>query len=168
MELGDKVRKAVVDHVAGTDASRNEKKIWNETDVYDHLLGCEICDSDKADGRMLVCDGCDNLYRVLCLNPLLALTPRGEWFCSSAVLQFVSWWRRWQRSWHRDRSYRWQFDPATEASEASEWTADRVTLVRQFSDCHWCRLTKCRAYRIKLPAGDDGESHRLDLRKNDW
>ena len=34
---------------------------------------------------MLMCDGCDDLYHLTCLDPPLASVPEGEWLCKSCI-----------------------------------------------------------------------------------
>eukprot|EP00934_Nitzschia_sp_Nitz4_P005169 Nitzschia sp. Nitz4//scaffold106_size73319//35862//38657//NITZ4_005737-RA/size73319-processed-gene-0.90-mRNA-1//1//CDS//3329532523//5159//frame0 len=48
-------------------------------------FSCEVCKSRSADDRMLVCDGCDSLYHIFCLDPPLTIIPEGEWFCPSCT-----------------------------------------------------------------------------------
>ena len=44
---------------------------------------CNVCLSALGDESMLVCDGCDELYHMQCLDPPLTSIPEGDWFCDS-------------------------------------------------------------------------------------
>mmetsp|Transcript_27365 Transcript_27365/g.54833 ORF Transcript_27365/g.54833 Transcript_27365/m.54833 type:complete len:674 (+) Transcript_27365:254-2275(+) len=44
---------------------------------------CNICLSALGDISMLVCDGCDELYHMHCLDPPLHSVPEGDWFCDT-------------------------------------------------------------------------------------
>ncbi|KAL3780100.1 hypothetical protein HJC23_005967 [Cyclotella cryptica] len=46
---------------------------------------CNVCKSEMGGNRMLMCDGCDDLYHLTCLDPPLASVPEGEWLCSSCI-----------------------------------------------------------------------------------
>lgn len=46
-------------------------------------LLCEVCHSGCDDDNMLICDGCEKLYHLYCLNPPLSEVPEGDWFCKS-------------------------------------------------------------------------------------
>ena len=42
---------------------------------------CNVCLSALGEQSMLVCDGCDELYHMHCLNPPLEEIPDGDWYC---------------------------------------------------------------------------------------
>lgn len=44
---------------------------------------CEICGSSHVGEALLVCDGCDRLFHITCLDPPLSSVPDGDWFCAS-------------------------------------------------------------------------------------
>ncbi|KAL7433415.1 hypothetical protein ACHAXM_003551, partial [Skeletonema potamos] len=44
---------------------------------------CNVCLSALGDQSMLVCDGCDELYHMHCLDPPLNAVPDGDWFCDT-------------------------------------------------------------------------------------
>jgi hypothetical protein len=44
---------------------------------------CNVCLSALGDQSMLVCDGCDELYHMHCLDPPLHAVPEGDWFCDT-------------------------------------------------------------------------------------
>jgi hypothetical protein len=44
-------------------------------------FGCELCHSGADDDNMLICDGCDKLFHLYCLDPPLEKVPDGDWFC---------------------------------------------------------------------------------------
>ena len=46
---------------------------------------CNVCLSALGDQSMLVCDGCDELYHMHCLNPPLEEIPDGDWYCDACV-----------------------------------------------------------------------------------
>ena len=45
-------------------------------------LTCEVCHSGLDDVHMLICDGCDKLFHLFCLDPPLKQVPDGDWFCN--------------------------------------------------------------------------------------
>ena len=44
---------------------------------------CVRCNLAGDADRMLLCDNCDRGYHTVCLQPVLAEIPAGEWFCAS-------------------------------------------------------------------------------------
>jgi len=44
---------------------------------------CEICDMDKDDSRMLICDSCNLGYHMYCVRPVIVNIPNGDWLCSN-------------------------------------------------------------------------------------
>ena len=44
---------------------------------------CNVCLSALGDVSMLVCDGCDELFHMHCLDPPLRSVPEGDWFCDA-------------------------------------------------------------------------------------
>ena len=50
--------------------------------------GCSACGKDDDDENMLVCDGCDGLYHMYCLDPPLSAVPEGDWFCPECTERF--------------------------------------------------------------------------------
>jgi hypothetical protein len=52
-----------------------------EDDLARKYFGCELCHSGADDDNMLICDGCDKLFHLYCLDPPLEKVPDGDWFC---------------------------------------------------------------------------------------
>lgn len=52
-----------------------------EDSLWQHV-GCDVCHSDLDGDKMLICDGCDKLFHLYCLNPPLNEVPKGDWFCN--------------------------------------------------------------------------------------
>jgi hypothetical protein len=46
---------------------------------------CAVCKSGLLDQAMLMCDGCDELFHLSCLDPPLESIPEGEWLCDDCV-----------------------------------------------------------------------------------
>ncbi|KAI3647953.1 hypothetical protein MP228_008174 [Amoeboaphelidium protococcarum] len=46
---------------------------------------CQICHTDDDPHQLLICDGCDQMYHLYCLEPPLSSVPMNEWFCSSCT-----------------------------------------------------------------------------------
>ena len=51
---------------------------------------CEICERDDVAVTLLLCDGCDKSFHMLCLTPPLTEVPRGQWFCGRCVSKNAS------------------------------------------------------------------------------
>jgi hypothetical protein len=52
-----------------------------ENDLARKYFRCELCHSGADDDNMLICDGCDKLFHLYCLDPPLEKVPDGDWFC---------------------------------------------------------------------------------------
>jgi len=51
---------------------------------------CEICgrdDTDTFENALLICDGCDLMFHMFCLDPPLGSVPRGDWFCPTCAAE---------------------------------------------------------------------------------
>lgn len=46
---------------------------------------CKVCEIDRDDDNVLLCDTCDGQYHKYCLDPPLAVIPEGDWHCPSCV-----------------------------------------------------------------------------------
>ncbi|KAK1359524.1 methyl-CpG-binding domain-containing protein 9 [Heracleum sosnowskyi] len=46
---------------------------------------CKVCEIDRDDDNVLLCDTCDAEYHKYCLDPPLAVIPEGNWYCPSCV-----------------------------------------------------------------------------------
>jgi hypothetical protein len=73
-------------HVGYEKVREKEKKDVGEEEPPDDDLsrkyfGCELCHSGADDDNMLICDGCDKLFHLYCLDPPLEKVPDGDWFC---------------------------------------------------------------------------------------
>jgi len=42
---------------------------------------CQMCNSAYKTDDLLLCDGCDLLFHLCCLNPPIRRVPDGDWFC---------------------------------------------------------------------------------------
>jgi hypothetical protein len=42
---------------------------------------CSVC--NKANGTLLLCDGCDTAFHLKCCKPVLRKIPKGDWFCAT-------------------------------------------------------------------------------------
>jgi hypothetical protein len=56
-----------------------------EEDFSRKYFACEVCCCGLDDDHMLICDGCDKLYHLYCLNPPLKKVPEDDWFCKTCV-----------------------------------------------------------------------------------
>ena len=52
-----------------------------EDDFTRKYFRCQLCHSGADDDNMLICDGCDKLFHLYCLDPPLEKVPDGDWFC---------------------------------------------------------------------------------------
>lgn len=50
-------------------------------DLLSSIGSCKVCDIDKDDDLVLLCDVCDAEYHTYCLNPPLSVIPVGNWQC---------------------------------------------------------------------------------------
>jgi len=46
---------------------------------------CKVCNTDKDDGSVLLCDICDGGYHIYCLKPPLGAVLEGKWYCPSCI-----------------------------------------------------------------------------------
>eukprot|EP00112_Aurelia_sp_Birch-Aquarium-sp1_P011655 Seg245.5 transcript_id=Seg245.5/GoldUCD/mRNA.D3Y31 product="PHD finger protein 21A" protein_id=Seg245.5/GoldUCD/D3Y31 len=52
-------------------------------DIHDfHEIICSVC---RDAGNLLMCDTCDHVYHLTCLEPPLTKVPPGTWFCPKCV-----------------------------------------------------------------------------------
>lgn len=51
------------------------------------LVVCLVCGSGGDEGRLLLCDGCDDSYHTFCLIPPLHDVPKGDWRCPKCLAQ---------------------------------------------------------------------------------
>ncbi|XP_046861318.1 PHD and RING finger domain-containing protein 1-like [Xenia sp. Carnegie-2017] len=60
-----------------------EDKTQKDDNEDDEPTFCEVCGSRDNEDTMLLCDGCDKGYHLVCLTPPLRNIPIGDWFCPS-------------------------------------------------------------------------------------
>ncbi|XP_065070838.1 PHD finger protein 21A-like [Rhopilema esculentum] len=52
-------------------------------DIHDfHEITCSVC---RDAGNLLMCDTCDRVYHLSCLDPPLSKVPPGTWFCPKCL-----------------------------------------------------------------------------------
>ncbi|XP_024422303.1 lysine-specific demethylase 5D-like isoform X2 [Desmodus rotundus] len=56
----------------------------NAESINSHI--CQICCRGDEDGKLLLCDGCDDHYHIFCLLPSLPEIPRGNWRCPKCIM----------------------------------------------------------------------------------
>lgn len=47
--------------------------------------GCEICHRDTSRAKLLICDGCDRMFHIGCLDPPLKAVPAHDWYCPDCL-----------------------------------------------------------------------------------
>ena len=47
--------------------------------------GCVGCGSGEAEDALLICDSCDAMWHIFCLEPPLRAVPEGDWYCPSCT-----------------------------------------------------------------------------------
>ncbi|KAL7483362.1 hypothetical protein ACHAW6_009037 [Cyclotella cf. meneghiniana] len=72
-------------HLQSMDDSCNDEESNNDEQYISKATCCNVCKSEMGGNRMLMCDGCDDLYHLTCLDPPLASVPEGEWLCKSCI-----------------------------------------------------------------------------------
>ena len=45
-------------------------------------VSCEVCDIDKDDHLILICDRCHRGYHMYCVRPVIVNVPTDEWLCT--------------------------------------------------------------------------------------
>ena len=77
--------------------SKNKKRKRNSKGATDRLLldsfvedefqsqVCKTCGCGFGDVEMIVCDGCESLLHLSCLEPPLKRVPAGKWFCDDCL-----------------------------------------------------------------------------------
>ncbi|ORM40306.1 PHD and RING finger domain-containing protein 1 [Babesia sp. Xinjiang] len=50
-------------------------------EAEDGLGGCVVCGRDDNWEQLLLCDGCNLGFHLLCLDPPLMYVPQGDWYC---------------------------------------------------------------------------------------
>jgi len=67
----------------------HKEQVWQNSQFpmgnLDH--GCNACGASDREDVLLICDGdgCDNMYHIYCLQPVLPCVPDGDWFCPDCV-----------------------------------------------------------------------------------
>lgn len=69
--------------------NRHTKSMVEAVDEDNDYVGasitCNVCKSGLASDQLLMCDGCDELFHLSCLDPPLDAIPEGEWLCDSCI-----------------------------------------------------------------------------------
>ena len=77
--------------------SKSKKRKRSRQDAKDRLLldsfvedefqsqVCKTCGCGFGDVEMIVCDGCESLLHLSCLEPPLKRVPAGQWFCDDCL-----------------------------------------------------------------------------------
>jgi len=68
--------------------------MWDPAGCYDYLTYdayaqtiCKICNIDKDDNLVVICDECHSGFHTYCLRPVMVNIPKDEWFCSACALE---------------------------------------------------------------------------------
>ena len=69
------------DDNASTSGDHLEEQVAGEVG----LGSCVNCGIDDFDDMSLICDGCDAVYHIWCLDPPLSEVPSGDWYCERCV-----------------------------------------------------------------------------------
>ncbi|KAL7458221.1 hypothetical protein ACHAWC_010361 [Mediolabrus comicus] len=67
------------------DGSEEDDQEEDDASYWVTSQRCNVCLSALGEQSMLVCDGCDELYHMHCLNPPLEDIPDGDWYCDVCV-----------------------------------------------------------------------------------
>lgn len=63
------------------DVMKRAKRVAIPREDYSKLM-CNICGFGEKDEEMLLCDGCDNGFHMMCLRPVVVRVPIGSWYCN--------------------------------------------------------------------------------------
>lgn len=47
--------------------------------------GCNICDLNNEEDKIIICDMCDKARHIHCLSPPLPVIPSQSWFCDECI-----------------------------------------------------------------------------------
>ena len=89
LQLGADEQRAASGGGAGTGtcniiAQQNQPFRRTNEEEEEYLIrtnACEVCNSGFNADDLLLCDGCDCLFHIQCLDPPLKRIPEGDWFC---------------------------------------------------------------------------------------
>nr|XP_017251377.1 PREDICTED: probable Histone-lysine N-methyltransferase ATXR5 [Daucus carota subsp. sativus] len=65
-----------------TDIYKRAKRVVVPRDDYSDVR-CKLCRSGDKEEEILLCDGCDDGFHVMCLRPVVLRVPEGSWFCDA-------------------------------------------------------------------------------------
>ena len=59
--------------------------LHENNDYIGTSITCNVCKSGLASHQLLMCDGCDELFHLSCLDPPLDVIPEGDWLCDRCI-----------------------------------------------------------------------------------
>uniref|UniRef100_A0AAV2ZPC4 [histone H3]-trimethyl-L-lysine(4) demethylase n=1 Tax=Pyxicephalus adspersus TaxID=30357 RepID=A0AAV2ZPC4_PYXAD len=68
-----------------TKMTMRHRRSTNSSQFMDSYV-CRICSRGDDDGKLLLCDGCNDNYHTFCLLPPLPEPPKGIWHCPKCVM----------------------------------------------------------------------------------
>jgi hypothetical protein len=50
---------------------------------------CVICNDEKGEDNIVICDGCNRYFHLRCLRPPRSIVPSGDWYCPACDPTFI-------------------------------------------------------------------------------